>query len=180
MLLGGRTFPTDIKLYLRLAVEPDTRLARNAELFSTIGNGWTLTILALLAAGYLAFRRRRRAALLLIMVFVGRLLIELQKLIIGRPRPGTSPDLVAADFSSYPSGHAGNAMITYLAIALLLPIAQRNRAIAVGIALALALQVGLSRVMLGVHWPSDVVGGWAFAILWVMICMRLASDRPGK
>jgi undecaprenyl-diphosphatase len=44
--------------------------------------------------------------------------------------------------------------------------------------LALALQAGWSRVALGVHWPSDVIGGWAFGFFWIALCMRLASARP--
>jgi undecaprenyl-diphosphatase len=79
---------------------------------------------------------------------------------------------------SFPSGHAANATITYMAIALLVPVKQRNRAISVGLGLALALQAGWSRVALGVHWPSDVIGGWAFGLFWVALCMRLASARP--
>jgi len=176
--LGGRDFGPDLDLYRRLYVEGDSQLGRNAVVFTRIGNGLVLSILALLAAGYLVMRRKRRAALLLIMVFGGRFLVELQKLIIDRPRPGVSPHLVAVDTYSFPSGHAANAMITYLAIAVLLPVKQRNRAIAVGIGLALVLQVGISRVMLGVHWPTDVIGGWAFGLLWIIICMRLASARP--
>ena len=78
---------------------------------------------------------------------------------------------------SFPSGHSANAMITYLAIALLVPVKQRNRAISVGLGLALALQAGWSRVALGVHWPSDVAGGWAFGLFWIAVCMRLASAR---
>jgi undecaprenyl-diphosphatase len=153
-------------------------LARNSPLFTQLGSGLVLILIAALATIILFFRRRRRTALLLFMIFGGRLLIELQKVLIDRDRPGVPVELIAADTYSFPSGHAGNSMITFLAIALLLPVRQRNRAIAVGIALALALQVGASRVMLGVHWPTDVIGGWAFGLLWITICMRLATDRP--
>ena len=177
--LGGRDFAPDTAIYHALYVQGGTTLAQNASLFTRLGDGIFLSILTLFAAAYLAVRRRRRAALLLIMVFTGRFLIELQKVVFDRPRPGVSPQLVSVDSYSFPSGHAGNGMITYLAIALLLPVAQRNRAIAVGLGLAVALQVGISRVMLGVHWPTDVLGGWAFALLWIAICMRLAGTRPG-
>jgi undecaprenyl-diphosphatase len=178
LVLGGRDFGPDVAGYHALYVQAETQLARNAVVFTYIGDGLFLSLLAVLAALYLFARRKRRTALLLITVFGGRFLIELQKLLIDRPRPGVSPHLVAVDSYSFPSSHAANAMITYLAIGLLVPVAQRNRAIAVGIGLALALQVGLGRVMLGVHWPSDVVGGWAFGLLWVITCMRMASVRP--
>ena len=178
LVFGGRGFTLDLDLYRALYVQADSQLGRNAVVFTNIGGGVLLTILALIAAGFLVVRRKRRTALFLIMVFGGRFLVELQKFLIDRPRPGVSPHLVAVDSYSFPSAHAANAMITYLAIALLLPVKQRNRAIAVGIGLALVLQVGISRVMLGVHWPTDVIGGWAFGLLWIIICMRLASARP--
>ena len=178
LLLGGRGSELDLTLYRALYLKAGTPVARDAVIFTNIGGGIFLTILAMAAAAYLVMRRKRRAALMLIMVFGGRFLVELQKLIIDRPRPDVSPHLVSVGSPAFPSGHTANAMITYLAIALLVPVAQRNRAIAVGIGLAFALQVGISRIMLGVHWPSDVVGGWAFGLLWVMTCMRLASARP--
>lgn len=178
LVLGGRDLPLDLALYHALYRHADTVLARDAIVFTEVGSGLVLILLTLAAAAYLLVRRKRRAALFLIMVFGGRFLVELQKVIVDRPRPGVSPHLVAVNSYSFPSGHAANAMITFLAIGLLLPVRQRNRAIAVGIGLAFALQVGISRVMLGVHWPSDVIGGWAFGLMWVMICMRLASVRP--
>ena len=178
LIAGGRNSVFDNALYGRLYLTGGTTLARNAIVFTQIGSGWFLITLILIATAYLVARRKRRAALFLFMTIGGRFLVELQKLIASRPRPGVSPHLVAADTYSFPSGHAANSMITFLAIALLLPVHPRNRAIAVGLAIALALQTGASRVMLGVHWPTDVIGGWAFGILWVMTCLHLAGARP--
>lgn len=175
---GGRDSAWDVALYQQLYAGGSATLARNSAIFTRLGSGMVLMPLALLCAVFLMLRRKRRAALFLIMVFGGRFLVELQKVMIDRPRPGVSRALVAVDSYSFPSGHSANSMITFLAIGLLLPVRQRNRAITIGIGLALALQVGTSRVMLGVHWPSDVLGGWAFGLLWIILCMRLASSRP--
>ena len=77
--------------------------------------------------------------------------------------------------SSFPSGHAANSMIFYLALALVLTAGTRWHRPAAVAALLLSLLIGTSRVMLGVHWPSDVVGGWAFGLLWVLLTLRLAG-----
>ena len=178
LIHGGAGSEWDEALRRSLYADRDAVLGRNAALLSWLGNGILLSVLAIAAAVYLYFHRRLRTALLLITVFGGRLLVELQKMIVDRDRPGIDEHLEAVHSMSFPSGHAANAAITYVAIALLVPVKQRNRAISVGIALALALQAGWSRVALGVHWPSDVIGGWAFGLLWVAVCMRLASARP--
>jgi undecaprenyl-diphosphatase len=175
---GGMGVGWDEALYRQLYAADDQFLARNARVLSRVGSWVVLVPAALAAAILLAFSRRRRAALLLVIVFGGRLLVEIQKIIVDRDRPGIPQHLEAVHSMSFPSGHAANAMITWVAIALLLPVSFRNRAIAVGIGLALALQAGWSRVALGVHWPSDVLGGWAFATFWLIFCMRLASVRP--
>lgn len=177
MLFGGAGSSLDITVSRALYAN-EGALGRNALLLTRFGGWAVLTTITLGAALLLVFTRKIRAALLLFTVFGGRLLVELQKLAIDRDRPGVSPHLEAVNSMSFPSGHSANAMITYLTIALLVPVGQRNRAIAVGIALAAAIQVGWSRLALGVHWASDVVGGWAFGILWVAICLRLASARP--
>jgi len=174
---GGRGSPLDLALARALYVGGNDTLTRNAILFTEIGSGVVLLPLALLVTAFLAWRRRRRAALFLIMVIGGRFLVELQKVVIARARPDEAPHLAAVHSLAFPSGHAANAMITALAIALLLPVRQRNRAIAVGIGIALALQIGASRVMLGVHWPSDVVGGWAVGALWTLLLVRLAGEK---
>jgi len=178
MIAGGRDSSWDVAAsdWLRSASVPI--LTRNARVFAAIGEPYVLVPIGIVAAAYLMFRRKRRAALFLIVVFGGRFLVELQKVIIDRPRPHISRALVAANSYSFPSGHAANAMITFMAIALLLPVRQRNRAIAVGIGLALALQVGASSVILDRHWASDALGGWLFGLMWVMICVWAASARP--
>jgi len=178
LILGGSESGFDKALFSALFAGDDGVLARNAALITHLGRWLVLTPLAVAVALFLVFKRRMRAALLLIIVFGGRMLVELQKMVVDRDRPGASPWLEAQQSASFPSGHAANATITLVAIAMLLPLRQSHRALAVGIALALALQVGWSRVALGAHWPSDVIGGWAFGLLWVGICMRLASDRP--
>jgi undecaprenyl-diphosphatase len=66
-------------------------------------------------------------------------------------------------------------MIFYLTLALVLARGTRwHRAAAAG-AILLSLLIGTSRVMLGVHWPSDVIGGWAFGMLWVLLTLHLAE-----
>jgi membrane-associated phospholipid phosphatase len=58
------------------------------------------------------------------------------------------------------------------------PVVQSRRAVALVLAFLLAILIGLTRLVLGVHWPSDVFGGWAFGLLWIILCVRLASARP--
>jgi undecaprenyl-diphosphatase len=177
LFLGGEDAAADEGFRAALYAPRGTALSGFAGAITWFGDGIVLSGIALAAALYLFFTRRLRAALLLITVFTGRLLIELQKLVVSRNRPGVDEQLEAVTSLSFPSAHAANSMITFLTIALLVPIAQRNRSLSIAFALVLTLLVGWSRVARGVHWPSDVVGGWAFGLLWVAICIRLASAR---
>ena len=77
--------------------------------------------------------------------------------------------------SSFPSGHAASSMIFYLSLALVLSAHSPRRFAVAAAAIVLSLLVGASRVMLGVHWPSDVIGGWAFGLLWVLLTLRPAE-----
>jgi undecaprenyl-diphosphatase len=178
MATGGPGTAFDERYHRLLYAGNNPMLVRNAQLLTEVG-AWYVLIPATVLAGIVLFiRRRMRVALLLVMVFGGRLLVELAKILTDRQRPGISPHLEAVHSMSFPSGHTANATITWLAIALLIPVPHRLRPILVGVGLAVALQVGWSRVALGVHWPSDVIGGWGFGLAWVILCMRLASARP--
>ena len=135
----------------------------------------------LLAAGaacalWLWYAGHRRLPLVLIaIVLVGRGLSELQKYWIARARPDLDPHLVVVKTSSFPSGHAASSMIFLLTLALALTARSRWHRLAVAGAILLSILIGASRVMLGVHWPSDVIGGWSFGMLWVLLTLRLAG-----
>jgi undecaprenyl-diphosphatase len=178
LIFGGEGVPLDAALRSRLYLGASPEMAHAAIILTQFGGWMIVTAAAAAAAVGLAMRRPRRAAVLLIMVSVGRLLVEIQKVVVHRARPGITDHLVVVHSASFPSSHAANSMITYLALALLVPTGSRRRAFAVVVAVLLSLAIGVSRIALGVHWPSDVIGGWSFGLFWILACMRLASARP--
>jgi undecaprenyl-diphosphatase len=175
MLLGGGG-PLDRALYQALYVGGDPALVALARLFTALGEPALLIAAGFIVAGLLWWRARGRLALvLLVVILVGRALAEAQKYSIARARPDLEPHLVLVKTSSFPSGHATSSMVFFLALALALTVRSRWHRAAAGAAVTLSFLVGTSRVMLGVHWPSDVIGGWAFGALWVMLTLPLAE-----
>ncbi|HEY8434743.1 MAG TPA: phosphatase PAP2 family protein [Sphingomicrobium sp.] len=174
MLLLGRG-PLDRRLEVALYAAGHPTLVLLARIFTFLGEPTVLIGAGFAVALWLWREHRGRFALaLLLVVLLGRGLSEVQKLWIARARPTLEPHLVVVKTSSFPSGHATSSMIFYLTLALALAPPGWRRAAAAG-AILLSLLVGLSRVMLGVHWPSDVVGGWSFGLLWVLITLRRAE-----
>lgn len=173
LLLGGPGSPFDLAI-LKAAQRP--ALVPASLVLSTLG-GWTFLLPAsLLAALILAVRGARRRGLLLIMlVAAGRLLVELQKIWFDRVRPDPQGHLVAIHNMAFPSSHAANSMIALLGFALIVFGATQARRPAIMIALLLAGVVGLSRLVLAVHWPSDVIGGWAFGAAFTLVLLRIAG-----
>lgn len=174
MLLLGRG-AVDQAIYERLYVGGHPALITVARFFTVLGEP-TVLIVAGLAAAVLLWRAGHRHLpwVIIAITAIGRILSEVQKYSIARARPDLEPHLVVVKTSSFPSGHASSSMIFYLTVALTLATRpQERRAVAAG-ALVLSFLVGISRVMLGVHWPSDVVGGWAFGLLWVLLTLRLS------
>ncbi|WP_118856991.1 phosphatase PAP2 family protein [Sphingomonas mesophila] len=132
---------------------------------SLLGNAIVLLPLSALVALALALIRRWRPALLLTVIVAGeRLLLDGIKLLLGRARPDIAVHPVDTHSFSFPSGHAANTMTVLVAIALF-ALPARHRHWSVPLAVALAAAVGLTRPWLGVHWPSDVLGGWMLAAL---------------
>ena len=142
--------------------------------------GGALVLLPVTAAGtaLLLFRRAWRQAILLVAITLsGRLAVDLLKEFTARVRPNAENQLVPVESLAFPSAHAANSALVWLCLALLLPRSDRGRAWAVWAAVWLALAIGVSRVMLGVHWPSDVIGGWAFGLFWALFLLRLSGER---
>jgi undecaprenyl-diphosphatase len=144
-----------------------------AKTLSGVGTGSTTAFVLAGAALWLAWRRRWQALLVLLVTRgVCGVAIDLMKEAYARPRPHLVPHLDYVANLSYPSGHAGNNAMLVM-VAFFLTRDRRWHAAAI----ALAAAIGVSRVMLGVHWPSDVVGGWLFgggcAAIGVAMTVRL-------
>lgn len=175
MLLLG-TGPLDRTVYEALYAGHRPGLAAAARFFTELGQPAVLIAagVACLLLLWMAGRARLGLALLLIAI-LGRGLGEAQKYWIARVRPDLEPHLVAVKTNSFPSGHAMSSMIFYLSLALALSAGTRWARPAATGAILLSLLIGASRVILGVHWPSDVIGGWSFGLLWVLLALRPAE-----
>ena len=147
----------------------------------------TVTLVTTAVVISLAFARRWWLAVwLAVTVAGGGLLNTLVKAAIERVRPPSTGELTAAHGFSFPSGHTESATVTYVAVVLVVgwslwrPLAPVRRATAMAVT-ALVGAVGLSRVFLGVHWPSDVLGGWLLGTAWVTgatAILLAAMPRP--
>jgi undecaprenyl-diphosphatase len=174
--------PVDDWLLASLYVGGKPALVTIARVLSLLGEPIILIGLAIGFAGWLTYRHRGRYALVVVAVtLAGRGLAEIQKYAIERMRPENEVHLMPVSTPSFPSGHATSSMIVYLTLALVLAGDKRWKWPAVAGALILSFCIGLSRLMLGVHWPTDVVGGWAFGLLWVLLALPEAerlAERP--
>lgn len=171
LLVGGGGFDQSILTGFHVSERP-WLVAVN--LVTRLGDWQLLVGVTFLAAGWLLYRRRSRlAAFLLVSTLIGRGLIKVQKFAFERVRPEQDNPFVLVESFAYSSGHAGNSMIVYLLLVLLVIEDRRRRNIAVLAAMLVSLLIGVSRVLLGVHWPSDAIGGWAFGLLWVILSVRL-------
>jgi undecaprenyl-diphosphatase len=128
-------------------------------------------------AAWLGWRGQRwLAAVLGATVLSERLVIDGMKLLIDRTRPTFDLHPVVTHSSSFPSGHAGNSMAVLLSIALIAA-KPAHRVPAVMIAVLGSLLVGSTRPYLGVHWPSDVIGGWSLGAAIALLAWTISESR---
>lgn len=146
--------------------------------FTAFGSTGPLVFIALAAFCYLLLLKKYRTALFLfIAVGGGQLLSSLLKIGFDRARPDLVPHGMSVYTGSFPSGHAMMAAVTYLTLAALLARTAEHRRQQLFLLLAailLTILVGISRVYLGVHWPSDVLGGWIAGSAWAALCWSIA------
>ncbi len=145
---------------------------------SGLGSTSVLTLVTVVAFGYLAVAGARLKALLVVSaVILGTAAVNLLKAQFGRPRPLAEFAELVAPGMSFPSGHASISAIVFLTVAAMLALT-RTRAVEqtyiLVMAIVMTLLVGLSRVVLGVHWATDVAAGWAFGAAWALAWQLLA------
>jgi YegS/Rv2252/BmrU family lipid kinase len=143
---------------------------------------WPMTAFTLVAAGLLALRKHVRAALWTVgVMLVATLSTYFLKQALHRDRPVWDDPVTTLRSYSFPSGHAtGIAAAAGVTTVLVTMLVRRRglRRTLVGVALALALLVGLDRVFLGVHNPSDVLAGYAVGVFWVLLGTLVYHPAP--
>ncbi len=139
---------------------------------TALGSTAVLALGSLALLAFLVLRRQPASAFFLATALIGgQALGHLAKTAVARPRPEVVPHLVEALSASFPSGHSMMAAVIYLTLAVMLARTEprfRIRAFYITIATLLSLLVGISRLFLGVHWPTDVLAGWVLGAAWAL------------
>jgi undecaprenyl-diphosphatase len=159
---------------------------------TALGNGTVVLALALVSATFLWLNRHRYSAALLAGATAGALLLNiLLKSYFDRPRPQVVSWGTHVSTSSFPSGHATSAIVVYATIAYLVARLQQrrlSRIVTLALAGVVILGIAASRLVLGVHYPSDVAAGLVIGLAWAAFCMALLEtaarlvrrDRSGE
>ena len=146
--------------------------------FTALGGIAVLTMATLAIVGYLILDGKRRVAVVVLVATMGALSVStVLKHAFDRPRPELVPHGSIVYTASFPSGHSMLAASTYLTLGALLARVQRRRrmkAYILLVAILATILVGISRVYLGVHWPTDVLAGWTAGAGWALLCWLLA------
>jgi undecaprenyl-diphosphatase len=164
-------------------IGPDWLVSAALDL-TALGGPAVLTLMVALVAGYLALRRDfRNMWLVLIASVLGVTLNTLLKAVIGRERPPEAIRLAHETTASFPSGHSALSAIIYLTLGAILAASRtrrRERTYIIATALLLTGIVGVTRVYIGVHYPTDVLAGWSAGLCWTLVCLIVAHklQRP--
>ena len=145
---------------------------------TSLGSASVLVLITAAVIIYLLLARRWGPALFIfVAVAGGQVLSSLLKVGIDRPRPELVSHLVNETSLSFPSGHAMLSAVTYLTLGSLAARFLHGRTTKIyvlSLAVLTTVLVGVSRIYLGVHWPSDVLAGWCAGFAWAMLCWLVA------
>lgn len=156
-----------------------TWLAEVGRDLTALGGIAVLLIVTAALSGFLFFVRKYHAMILIMVAVLGGLAISLLlKSSFDRNRPDLVPHLSHVSTSSFPSGHSMMSAVVYLTIGALLTRLTDQQALKVyflAVAFFITFLVGVSRVYMGVHYPTDVLAGWTAGLVWALICWLVAN-----
>lgn len=145
---------------------------------TALGGIPVLSLIMVAVVGYLLQQRAYSAMWFVIVSTIGGILLSSAlKIAFGRERPDIVLHLVTISTPSFPSGHAMLSAVVYLTLgALLAEIVPRRagKIYFLTVAMVLTFLIGLSRIYLGVHYPTDVLAGWAIGLAWALFCWLVA------
>lgn len=152
---------------------------------TALGGFTLLTITTIVAVLLLVFHDRRREALVFgATVVLAQASSELLKALYDRPRPSLVTHGSIVYSQSFPSGHSTLSAATFFTLATVVASVEtkkRTKALIFGLAILFVVTVGVSRVYLGVHWPTDVLAGWALGASWALVAwVVLGLTRPRR
>lgn len=188
-----RSFDQAVILAMREPGHPDNpigspRVEEIARDLTALGGVTVLTLVSLTAFGAAVFSGRAKlGGAAIVAVIAGSVTTSLLKSGYARPRPDLVEHGTWVYNASFPSGHSMMSAVVYLTLAILLARIQQRHAVRVfivGVAVLIMVLVGVSRVYLGVHWPTDVFAGWflgaAWAVLFWLLAMRIDPRPPRR
>lgn len=190
-LLNGHwtAFDEGMVRFFRVTDDPSTPIGSRfvtiaVRDITALGGVVPLVLLVACVAIYLLLRGHRRTAVgVVVTSLAGVAFSEGLKALIGRERPEIVPHLVEEVSGSFPSGHAMMSAVIYMTLGSMLARLEPDRRVRhflLGISLALPALIGVSRIYLGVHWPTDVIGGWILGALWVLLAAHVLDRMVAR
>jgi undecaprenyl-diphosphatase len=186
-VVGGKTQAFDEELLIAMRRPSDLSIPIGPQWveslaieLTALGGAFVLFTFVGIVAGYLALVRRFGMMWLVIAATVGGGVISsLLKDVVERGRPSVVPHLAHVRSGSFPSGHSMLSAVVYLTLGALLARNTANwnlRLYFLGVATLLTFLIGVTRIYLGVHYPTDVLSGWCAGLTWALLC-ELAAQR---
>jgi undecaprenyl-diphosphatase len=145
---------------------------------TSLGGATIVFLITLFVFGYLIMKKQYSMLFLVLAAVIGGALIDLElKEIFSRIRPQIVPSLIMERSYGFPSGHSMMSAVIYLSLASLIARLQkrwREKIYIIAVAVLLSFMIGISRIYLGVHYPTDVFGGWSLGLAWAALCWLVA------